>query len=170
MNSSIYNIKVCLETAPNLLKDLLSHIPGNIYKVKKKSNKWSIHVHSCHIVVVQPLMIERMRQFLKEETPVFQPYFPDEIMTEEFLLSLDIHETIALFFSYRKELLSMIDELNDQSLKRQAFHPEYELYTPLIMLRHMMMHDQLHMYQIEDIWLKKEEYLSNTDKYNLVIN
>lgn len=42
---------------------------------------------------------------------------------------------------------------------RSARHPEYTLYTPYVMLRHMMMHDYLHMYRIEELWLTRPEYL-----------
>lgn len=32
-------------------------------------------------------------------------------------------------------------------------------YTPEIMLGHLVMHDQLHMYRIEELWLTRDEFL-----------
>ena len=56
-------------------------------------------------------------------------------------------------------LLDLIREAPPDLWDKNATHPEYGIYTPEIMIRHIMIHDYLHMYRIEELWLTKPEYL-----------
>jgi hypothetical protein len=106
------------------------------------------------------MIIERMEHFIKERSPEFHPYFPDKTTPEENLLEMNLKEMLLRFEEERKKLLKICCNQSEGFWAKEALHPEYKIYTPFIMLRHIMLHDQLHMYRIEELWLTKDEYLS----------
>ena len=72
---------------------------------------------------------------------------------------MELNEALAIFFEKRKELISLVSSEDESIWIKKAEHPEYQIYTPYIMLRHRLMHDHFHMYRIEELWLTNEEYL-----------
>jgi hypothetical protein len=155
----IENITEILAKAPEVLQKLILEIPVKIQKVERIKGKWCIHAHAVHIIIAQSMIIERMERFIKEKNPVFQPYFPDKVSPETDLLELNLKEMLLRFAEQREKLLSLCKNQPESFWLKEASHPEYKIYTPFIMLRHIMMHDQLHMYRIEELWLTKDEYL-----------
>lgn len=156
----IHEILRGLGQSPRILNALIASIPEEMRKVRRIPNKWSIHEHACHIVDVQPMLIERLRKFKREEKPVFTPYIPGKTVSDDHLLTMNLSEMLLQFDVYRKELLDLARTFGEEELEKQGVHDEYTLYTPHILLRHILMHDHLHMYRIEELWLTKEAYLS----------
>ena len=148
-----------LRQSPRILSALIASIPENMLKVRRIPNKWSIHEHACHIVDVQPMLIERLRKFKQEERPVFTPYIPGKTVSDDHLLTMDLSEMLSQFDVYRKKLLDVAGTFGEDEFEKHGVHDEYTLYTPRILLRHTLMHDHLHMYRIEELWLTKEAYL-----------
>ena len=148
-----------LRNAPNILANLVKNIPADLLKKNRKNGKWCIHSHACHLAVSQPVLLDRFDKFIEQKQPEFRPYFPDKDFGESYLLTLDLEEHLKLFRLYRKNLVEKIDLVNNDFWDKKAIHPEYEIYTPYIMLRHIIMHDYLHMYRIEELWLTRPEYL-----------
>jgi len=148
-----------LYRSPVILSALLSGIPEELLKVRRIPGKWSIHEHACHLVDVQPMLIERIRTFKHEEHPVFKPYLPGDTDSDAHLMQMDLAENLPKFAAYRQELASVIGTFRLEDLEKQGQHDEYTLYTPHILLRHMLMHDYLHMYRIEELWLTTDAYL-----------
>jgi len=155
----IEDLKTVLERAPSILEKLIEEIPDDLLLEERIRGKWSIHAHATHIVVAQNMINERMERFVKEERPSFIPYFPDKESPENDLLTLNLKKMLKQFYERRKKLLSICENQPEEFWRKEAVHPEYHSYTPFIMLRHIMMHDQLHMYRIEELWLTKDHYL-----------
>jgi hypothetical protein len=149
-----------LKKAPSILRKLINDIPPELHKQERIKGKWSIHAHAVHIVIAQDMIIQRMERFLNEEHPVFIPYFPDKEKPESDLMDINLDDMLKQFPVNRGKLLSLCENESEEFWSKQSSHPEYHLYTPFIMLRHIMMHDQLHMYRIEELWLTKDEYLN----------
>jgi hypothetical protein len=149
-----------LRGSPDILESMLTSIPHDLLKSQRRAGKWSIHAHVCHLPTAQGVLMARFRQFQREAAPEFIPYQPDQVEGEETLITLNLVEEVARFRSLREELLSLaVQETEAAFWNKEARHPEYFLYTPLIMLRHILMHDHLHLYRIEDLWLTRPEYL-----------
>jgi len=149
-----------LEKAPSTLKDLLSEIPGNMLKIKRRPEKWSIHENACHLAEVHPMMIKRFKRFKSEKNPEFKPYLPGSDTTpDDNLIDLNLIESLARFEDDRKELIELVSTFTEQDWINEAIHPEYIIFTAEIFLRHIMMHDQLHMYRIEELWLTRDAFL-----------
>ena len=152
-----------LEKSPGLLESLLSGIPVALRKKRRSKGKWSIHEHACHIVDVQPMLIQRFNQFKDEENPVFQPYLPGQTVSADHLLEMDLEERLPAFADLRQELIHLVRGFSQEEWEKNGIHDEYEKYTPRILLRHVLMHDFFHMYRIEELWLTRDAYLLPPD-------
>lgn len=148
-----------LERAPGVLRGLIEEIPETFHKQNRIPGKWSIHSHACHLIAVQPMILARLNRFLKEDKPEFKPYIPEQELGEAALLQMDLNESLELFPEYREELFERVKKATPEFFSKPSHHHEYREYTPFIMLRHIMMHDYLHMYRIEELWLTRDEYL-----------
>ena len=157
----INEIKQGLERSPKILKNLIHSIPAELLKKRRIRGKWSIHEHACHIVAAQPMLVDRFKLFLEEREPVIEPYIPGRTVPDEDLSELNLTSTLSKFPGLRAELVDIAKNFDEEHWTRKAKHNEYIEYTPYIMLRHILMHDNFHMYRIEELWLTRDEYLSN---------
>ena len=149
-----------MESTPGILLELLSEIPANLYKIIRKPGKWCIHEHACHLYESQLMMMERFKIFKDVRNPSFTPYLPGSLQTPDSnLLVMDLHKSLEDFNTDRKELVKYLTTFTAEDWGNEGIHPEYSIYTPAIFLRHIMMHDHLHMYRIEELWLTTDDYL-----------
>lgn len=157
--NDLSSILSTLREAPPVLKSLLRQIPEHFYKQRRIPGKWTIHEHACHLDVVQDMILERFRIFLEQDKPEFQAYLPGTNVSDAALIHMDIEESTAAFQQKRKQLLELVQGFDQSSWHKKGSHPRYIEFTPYIFLRHVMMHDHLHMYRMEELWLSKAEYL-----------
>ncbi len=154
------DILTCLEKTPAILANLAGSIPEEMRKKRRLEKAWTVHEHVCHLAQVQPMLISRFRMFRDEERPVIRPFFPGQTDPDDELSAMDWDEAVAGFPALRREMIEVIESLDDAAWKRKAAHPEYTQYTPYILARHVLMHDHWHMYRIEELWLTTDEYLT----------
>lgn len=160
--TDIEPIITSLEQSSTIFLNLMSCIPSSLLKKSRIKGKWSIHGHACHLVVVQPMLIERFKAFIHKKEPEFIPYLPGKTDPEINLINLDLTETLKLFTKYRNELINTARTFDDSIWTKKAKHPEYSEYTAHILLRHVLMHDHLHMYRIEELWLTRDDFLKTS--------
>ncbi|MCE9498967.1 MAG: DinB family protein [Leptospira sp.] len=149
----------CLESSPIILRNLIKSVPESILKVKRIRNKWSAHEHACHLAEAQPMMISRFKRFRDEENITIQPYIPGKTTPAGELMEKNLEDSLNMFATLRTQLLSLIRNLDSSIWVKKISHPEYIEYNPYIFLRHILMHDYVHMYRIEELWLTTDEYL-----------
>lgn len=149
----------CLEKSPGILRDFIREIPAELHKVNRIHGKWNIHQHTCHLADVQPMLIKRFELFRDNPEPVIEPFLPGKSVPEDNLMGMDMTQSVKDFGKYRQELISLVGTFQEETWQRKARHPEYKEYTPYILLRHILMHDHLHMYRIEELWITNDEYL-----------
>ena len=160
--NDILHIIYCLKQSPIILKNLLTQVPSELYKVRRIPGKWSIHEHACHIAAGdQTGFIDRFKQFLNEEKPKIKPLSGDSF-PPDYLIKMDLSDALDIFFEKREELIGLVSSADKSIWTKEAEHPEYQIYTPYLMLRHRLLHDHFHMYRIEELWLTKEKYLKKT--------
>lgn len=145
-----------------MLAELVAEAPPEALKKCRVPGKWSIHEHACHIVDVHPMLIERFALFRDEETPIIKPFIPGTTVPDTDLIERDLDAEIAKLPDLRLELIESVEALQDHDWTKKAKHPEYISYTPYILLRHILMHDHLHMYRIEELLLTTDDYLPTT--------
>ena len=146
-----------LKNAPSFLEDLVSEIPEDLLKIKRRPSKWSIHENVCHLAEVHTMMIERFKMFKTEYNPIIKPYNPDT--PDNYLMNQDFDDCLSRFRKDRKAMINILRAFTTDDWTNEGRHPEYIKFNAEIFLRHIMLHDQLHMYRIEELWLTKDEFL-----------
>ena len=159
MHSDLSKISDGLEAAPALLANLIDQVPRDLYQQQRIPGKWTIHEHACHLVDAQKMINSRFLTFQQQESPEFEVYLPGATFKDDYLMSMDLPDTIHKFPLIRSELMEIIGSYTSEIWERNAKHPEYKEYDPYILLRHTLMHDHFHMYRIEELWLTRETYL-----------
>lgn len=151
MHQKVKPILSALQQTPRLLSELIDEIDPEFYKKEIISGKWSIHEHATHIAVGDIYGFQkRLKDFKSQEKPVFEPLSGDNFH-KNFFIELDLQKTLKDFFKIRQKTIDLAISFNENDWNKLSIHPEYKIYTPYIMLRHLLMHDHSHMYKIEDM-------------------
>lgn len=148
-----------LRQTHTILMTLVNEIPQARHAIRRIPGKWSIHEPVCHLADVQGMLLERMQGFETEAPYEIQPFIPGDTVSDAHLHKMEIPQAMADFKRIRETQLTFIDSVSTTYWNKTASHPQYSLYTPLILLRHVLMHDHFHMYRIEELWLTEEAYL-----------
>jgi len=156
---SIAKINESLSITPDILIELLDEIPSDLLNQRRIKNKWSIHEHACHIAVGDKFGFhKRIVSFKNELQPKFEP-LSGESFDKNFFYEMNLNKALNEFKELRRKTIELTNRLESQIWNKNAIHPEYNKYTPYIMLRHLLMHDYFHLYRIEELWLTEDKYL-----------
>jgi uncharacterized damage-inducible protein DinB len=144
-----------LDAAPSLLEELVRSAPAERIRRRASAGKWSIHEHACHLAAVGPLFSDRLTLMLAENNPAIVPYDPPADEQAGSLLERDLDAELLRFAQDRARLVQRLAGLTDAEWLRTARHGGYTTYDVHIMFRHVMMHDLLHAYRIEELALTR---------------
>lgn len=157
LTGSPYQLVVdALERAPAIIIPLVRELPEQLRKRRPGAGKWSAHEHACHLAAVQPMFFERLDLLLRENHPSIRAYLPEREQSPDALLAVDLEEALERFRHQRAELVARLRTLQPSDWQRTAEHEEYSHYSLFILFRHVVMHDMLHAYRIEECLLNKE--------------
>lgn len=145
-----------LERAPGIVVPLVREVPPALLKRRPSPTKWSAHEHACHLAAVHRLFFERLEQILASPAPVITPYDPGQSDPDDFLLRMDLDDSLQRYAEDRRRLVDRLRQLSPADWARTAEHGEYSHYSVFIMFRHLALHDFLHAYRIEELLLKRE--------------
>lgn len=152
--SSFATIIDALRRAPEIVVPLVQEAPHEILKRRPSPNRWSIHEHACHLAHVHGLFFDRLDRMLSEPEPVIRPYLPGEQEPDDFLLKMDLNDSLERYAEDRRKLVERLEMLSDVDWERTADHSEYRQYSVFIMFRHVVLHDFFHAYRIEELLLQ----------------
>ncbi len=151
MKEKYNKILIALEETPRILKELISEISPELYAKRIINGKWTIHENATHIAVTDKHGFQKRLELFKHEiSPEVEPLSGDDFDCN-FFMNLKLNKTIDDFFEVRQQTVDLAKSLNQDDWDKKAIHPEYKIYTPYIMLRHLLMHDHSHLYKIEDM-------------------
>ena len=152
-----------LKLSGSILENLVESIPPELCQQRRRPEFWTIAEHFDHLADVQSMLLERIERFQKEECPEFKPYFPAEDDIPKGPKEIDLKSSLARFKSQRDQQLELLKNTNKADWSKNGAHPEYRQYSLPILVRHVLMHDYWHMYRIEELWLTKDDYLTNLE-------
>lgn len=159
-----------LDSAYSVLRDLIGAIPPERLEIRRKPHFWTIREHVSHLAEVQPMLTGRLERFRDDPSPSFLPYLPsgggqptETVATDDAAEPLAVGAALTMFGRWRNKQIALIESLPANVWTKQAVHPEFELYTASILVRHIAMHDHWHMYRIEELWITKDAYLTEVD-------
>jgi hypothetical protein len=145
-----------LERAPGIIIPLIRQANPAIVKRRPSSGKWSIHEHACHLAEVHPLFFQRLELMLSEDYPAIRSYDPGRDDPQDALLRIDLGSALRCFTHDRERLVERLRQLRPEDWTKTAQHEEYNSYSVFTMFRHLVLHDFLHAYRIEELVLCKD--------------
>lgn len=154
--SDTKNLISALATAPGVIIPLIREVPQHILKRRPSPAKWSAYEHAIHLSQSDTLF--RMRLDLILSTP--EPYIetkensPDEESGS--MLDIDLDESLDRYVRERASLVERLKTLSPNDWQRTAVHEAFDHYSVFIMFRHVLNHEMLHAYRIEELLLKKD--------------
>jgi len=150
-----------LSRTPSILSEFVKTIPEGKLDLRRGEGFWTIAEHVSHLAEVQPMLLDRFQRFMNESHPEFIPYIPkDDQETYDTPVRMRVDAALAQFAQYRNKQLTLLESADDATWQKTATHPEYEVYSFYILVRHALMHDCWHMYRMEELWLTKDAYLT----------
>lgn len=170
-----------LRAAPDVLADLVRSVPAGRLDVRRRPHFWTIRDHIVHLADVQPMLLGRIERFRDEEHPSFIPFIPDDAEADDgeggepesageppdggarSTEPQSVEAAVEAFRECRDRQIRLIESLSAEVWERRASHPEYSLYSTSILIRHIAMHDHWHMYRVEELWLTRDEFLTEVE-------
>lgn len=119
---------------------------------------WTIYEHIDHLVLTQKILLGRIEQFIVEEYPIIKPYIPEDKPTVGDAKK-SAKELVEEFIQLRNLQIGLIKKAKRSVWQKEGEHPEYSKYSFEILIRHILLHDSVHMWRIEELWIEKEELI-----------
>lgn len=145
-----------LENAPGIIIPLIREVPLQYMKRRPSPTKWSVHEHACHLSTDDGLFLARLDLMLSTPAPFIKSMSPSPEEESGALLSIDLDEALDRYVSERAGLVKRLKKLSPQDWQRTAEHEAFRHYSVWIMFRHLLTHEMLHAYRIEELLLKND--------------
>lgn len=145
-----------LEAAPGIIIGLVREVPRQYLKRRPSPNKWSAHEHACHVSIGQDVFLSRLDLILSDPFPKIKSIEPSPDEEAGSLLSVDLDEALDLYVRERALVVKRLKELSAADWQRTAEHDAFSHYSVHIMFRHLLIHEMLHAYRIDELMLKKD--------------
>ncbi len=149
-----------LRDSPAILEAFAASMPGEALH-RRRSSHWTVYEHLEHLVTVQEVLLARLQLFAAEELPEIRPYVPPASPAGEQAGRTGLPALLGRYRELRERQLQAIEAAAPEVWRRRGAHPEYTLYSYEILVRHILLHDYFHMYRMEDLWLARDEVLSD---------
>ena len=150
------NLNSRLENSPSIIIPLIREVPPQYVKRRPSPTKWSAHEHACHLSTADGPFLARLDLMLSDPAPYITSMLPSPEEEAGALLSVDLDEALDEYVRERTSLVKRLKDLSLEDWQRTAEHEEYSHYSVFIMFRHLLTHEMLHAYRIEELLLKKD--------------
>ena len=145
-----------LENSPGVIIPLIREVPPQYLKRRPSPAKWSAYEHACHLSGTDGPFLARLDLMLSAPAPYISSIQPSQEEESGSLLSVDLDESLDRYVRERTSLVKRLKELSVEDWQRTAEHEAFSHYSVFIMFRHLLTHEMLHTYRIEELMLKKD--------------
>jgi len=145
-----------LETAPGVIIPLIREVPAQILKRRPSPAKWSAYEHACHLSQSDVAFRARLELILSTPKPIIETIENSPEDEAGAMLEIDLDESLDRYVRERAALVERLKELSPDEWQKTAEHEAFEHYSVFIMFRHVLNHEMLHAYRIEELLLKKD--------------
>jgi DinB superfamily len=147
-----------LEAAPSIIIGLIREVPPQNLKRRPAPNKWSAYEHACHLSSVDATaaFLARLELMLSDPFPKIKSIEPSPDEEAGSLLNVDLDESLREYVRQRAIIVKRLKELSAEDWQRTAEHEAFSHYSVYIMFRHLLIHEMLHAYRIDELLLKKD--------------
>lgn len=155
MNDTVILISA-LETAPGVIIPLIREVPPQILKRRPSPAKWSAYEHACHLSQSDAPFLARLDMILSTPAPYIESIENSPEDEAGALLEIDLDESLDRYVRERAALVERLKKLSPDEWQKKAEHEAFDHYSVWIMFRHVLNHEMLHAYRIEELLLKKD--------------
>jgi hypothetical protein len=145
-----------LETAPGVIIPLIREVPAQILKRRPSPTKWSAYEHAIHLSQSDVLFRDRLELILSTPEPHIETKENSPEEEAGSMLAIDLDESLERYVRERSALVARLKGLSPDEWQKTAEHEAFDHYSVFIMFRHLLNHEMLHAYRIEELLLKKD--------------
>ena len=145
-----------LETAPGVIIPLIHEVPPQILKRRPSPAKWSAYEHACHLSQSDAPFRARLDLILSTPHPFIRSIENSPEDKAGAMLEIDLDERLDAYVRQRAALVEILKRLTPDEWQKTAEHEAFNHYSVWIMFRHVLNHEMLHAYRIEELLLKKD--------------
>ncbi len=145
-----------LATAPGVIIPLIREVPLQILRRRPSPGKWSAYEHAVHLSQSDVAFRARLDLILSSDEPfikVIENSADDEAGA---MLNVDLDESLDRYVRERASLVERLNKLTPDEWQKPAVHEAFDHYSVFIMFRHLLNHEMLHAYRIEELLLKND--------------
>jgi hypothetical protein len=145
-----------LETAPGVIIPLIREVPPQILRRRPSPAKWSAYEHACHLSQSDASFLARLDLILSIPAPFIETIENSPEDEAGAMLDIDLDESLDRYVRERAALVERLKQLSPDEWQKTAVHEAFDHYSIFIMFRHLLNHEMLHAYRIEELLLKKD--------------
>ena len=145
-----------LDAAPGVIIPLIREVPSQILKLRPSPTKWSAYEHAIHLSQSDILFRERLDLILSTPEPHIETKENSPEEEAGSMLEIDLDESLERYVRERASLVERLKNLTPDEWQKTAVHEAFDHYSVFIMFRHVLNHEMLHSYRIEELLLKKD--------------
>ena len=145
-----------LGTAPGVIIPLIREVPPNILKRRPGPAKWSAYEHAIHLSQSDVAFRARLELILSTPEPLIETIENSPEDEAGAMLEIDLDESLDRYTRERASLVERLKQLSPEEWRKTAVHEAFDHYSVFIMFRHLLNHEMLHAYRIEELLLKKD--------------
>ena len=145
-----------LETAPGVIIPLIREVSPQILKRRPSPAKWSAYEHAVHLSQSDASFRARLDLILSTPEPFIEVILNSAEDEAGAMLEIDLDESLDRYIRERAALVKRLKKLSPDEWQKTAEHEAFDHYSVFIMFRHLLNHEMLHAYRIEELLLKKD--------------
>ena len=145
-----------LETAPGVIIPLIREVPPRILKRRPSPTKWSAYEHAVHLSQSDASFLARLDLILSSPAPYIKTIENSPEDEAGAMLDIDLDESLDRYVRERASLVERLKNLSPDEWQKTAEHEAFDHYSVWIMFRHLLNHEMLHAYRIEELLLRKD--------------
>ena len=145
-----------LETAPGVIIPLIREVPPQILKRRPSPAKWSAYEHACHLSQSDAPFLARLDLILSTPAPYIKSIENSPEDEAGAMLEIDLDQSLDRYVRERAALVERLKMLSPDEWQKTAEHEAFDHYSVWIMFRHVLNHEMLHAYRIEELLLKND--------------
>jgi len=145
-----------LETAPGVIIPLIREVPLQILKRRPSPAKWSAYEHAIHLSQSDASFRARLDLILSTPEPFIKTIENSPEDEAGAMLELNLDESLDRYVLERAALVERLKKLSPDEWQKTAVHEAFDHYSVFIMFRHLLNHEMLHAYRIEELLLKND--------------
>ncbi len=145
-----------LATAPGVIIPLIREVPPQILRRRPSPGKWSAYEHAVHLSQSDVAFRARLEHILSTPEPFIEVIENSAEDEAGAMLEIDLDESLERYVRERAALVERLKKLSPDEWQKTAEHEAFDHYSVWIMFRHLLNHEMLHAYRIEELLLKKD--------------